>query len=996
MPYSLSAPDVPSTDFSDLKSILDAAGTMIVATDADGIVRIFNPAAERLLGWRADEVVGKQTPAIWHVSAEVAARAAELSHKLGRTVKPGQDFFRTSCLEGNGQPSEWTLVRKDGSTCPVQLSVSALRDSVGRVTGFVGTAQDLTDRVRAEEALRRSEQNLAITLDAIGDAVIATDAARRVARMNPAAEQMTGWTQSEAAGRPIDEVFHIINEGTRRRAIIPVDAVLESGVIQGLANHTVLISRDGTEWPIADSAAPIRDAAGKIAGIVLIFRDVADERGLERTIQQLNADLERRVEERTADLVDSERRFSSLFEFSPDAIVLSNSDGIIIQANQQVATLFGWLPDELLGQPVEALMPAELRTGHPSLRKRYLDSAVPRAMGSGRNDLLGLRKDGSVFPVDVSLSPMQTPKGLLVAAAVRDATERLKVLRELQSAAEKLQEANTVIEQDRAQLADRVAERTAELTAANDELIQASRFKSEFLASMSHELRTPLNGVLGMNELLLKTSLTDKQREFIDASSTSGRALLSLINDVLDISKIEAGKIELDLHVCDLEAMAYDVITMFSHRAKQKGVSLSCRLDPEACVTVMCDDTRVRQILVNLLGNALKFTASGSVTLETTCVQRDERRIVVRLAVTDTGLGIPDDKLNLLFSPFAQVDRSTARHFGGTGLGLSITKQLVEMMGGTVGVTSRAGIGSTFWIELPLELVKSEIRAVKRRQRLEGTKVLVVNGVENERRQIAVCLKDWGCPCEHVSTLREAIDAVTKAEATSQPIDVVLAECSLAVGDEFVHLQKLARRRYPPVIGLGISESNDIANLLHLFGLRHLLDDPIRPSALFNVLTSLLAVTPSTATSGPKPDTTANEQATTFSGHILVAEDNSINQMFVRELLKHCGCTCDIVNNGDEALTALQQHRYELALMDCQMPEMDGFTATREIRRRETVGELPGHLPIIALTANALKGDRELCLEAGMDEYLSKPLQASQLQTILAKYLTSRFAELMP
>lgn len=318
------------------------------------------------------------------------------------------------------------------------------------------------------------------------------------------------------------------------------------------------------------------------------------------------AEMERQV---------SERRFSDLFEFSPDAIVITNRNGLIVEANQQVATVFGWTPAELVGQPVEVLMPANLRTGHPSLRERYLQSALPRAMGSGRDDLLGLRKDGSVFPVDISLSPMQTSEGLLVAAAVRDVTERQKVLKALQSTAEELKAANTVIEQESSQLTERVAKRTAELTLANEELVRASRFKSEFLTTMSHELRTPLNGVLGMNALLLKTPLTEKQREFVEASNTSGKALLSLINDVLDISKIEAGKIELDLHPSDLEVLAYDVTAMFSHRALEKGISLNCRLDPETCVTAICDDTRLRQILVNLLGNAMKFTTTGSVNL---------------------------------------------------------------------------------------------------------------------------------------------------------------------------------------------------------------------------------------------------------------------------------------------------------------------------------------------------------------------------------------------
>lgn len=389
------------TDSSELKAILDAAGTMIITTDLAGTVRIFNPAAERLLGWRADEVVGRYTPALWHDPAEVAARAAELSHELGRTVLPGFEVFVVKARDQLNEQRQWTFVRKDGSRFPVQLAVSAIRDAAGAITGYLGTAQDLTERVQAEqerdrffnvsldmlgiantdgyfkrinptfsrvlgwtdkeflsrpfvefvhpadqaatlreieklaageptlhfenryrckdgswrwvawtctpqpdgtlyaagrdvtnlkqaeEELRQPQQDLAITLNSIGDAVLATDAARCITRMNPVAEQLTGWTQPEAVGRSIEEIFRIINEETRGPAVIPVDDVLATGNVHGLANHTVLISRDGTEWPIADSAAPIRDDAGQITGVVLVFRDVAVERQFERELQQL-------------------------------------------------------------------------------------------------------------------------------------------------------------------------------------------------------------------------------------------------------------------------------------------------------------------------------------------------------------------------------------------------------------------------------------------------------------------------------------------------------------------------------------------------------------------------------------------------------------------------------------------------------------------------------------------------------------------------------------
>jgi Amt family ammonium transporter len=415
---------------------------------------------------------------------------------------------------------------------------------------------------------------------------------------------------------------------------------------------------------------------------------------------------------------------------------------------------------------------------------------------------------------------------------------------------------------------------------------------------------------------------------------------------------------------------------------------LKCYIEPSACVQVVGDESRLRQVLVNLLGNALKFTVSGDVTVRVDITQRRERQLTIRFSVTDTGLGIPEERRDRLFCPFSQVDSSTSRKFGGTGLGLSICKQLVEMMGGKIDVESQVGVGSTFWFELPLEIVANSGPEEGDRQGLRGTRVLVVAASERRHAQVDDCLKAWGCSTEPADSLREALDAMVHAETAGAGFAAVLLDVRTATGQNAALLQELVGRGLP-TIGWGLSEDEQEVARVRGRELRQWLRDPVCPSDLYNALATSLSIT-CAAPLEDAPGSSAEPPRLEISGHVLVAEDNRINQMYIVELLKQCGCTCDLAANGHEALEAVQHRRYDLVLMDCQMPEMDGLTAAREIRRREALQETSSHLPIVALTANALQGDRARCLEAGMDDYLTKPLETRALYATLKKTIGTR------
>jgi PAS domain S-box-containing protein len=675
-----------------------------------------------------------------------------------------------------------------------------------------------------------------------------------------------------------------------------------------------------------------------------------EAREAEQTIRQLNVSLEQRIADRTFELRERQERLRAILDSAADAIISVDGAGLIEAVNPAVEQIFGYKPGELLGRNVRILVPTSLREKHDGHLEHLRAISDSETFGV-RREVLGQRKDGSEFPVELSVSNASLPGRPQFTAIVRDISRRKRFERELAQAKE-----------------------AAEFT---------SQAKSLFLATMSHELRTPLNGILGMNELLLGTPLSDRQREFVNASRTSGKLLLNLINDILDLSKIEAGKLELDPQDCRLESLVFDVVESLQPIARQKGLALSTHVDPRVCVTAFCDGHRLRQVLVNLVGNAIKFTTSGSVRVSVENIPH-EGGFRARFSVTDTGIGIPESRRERLFHPFSQVDSSTTRQFGGTGLGLAIVRQLIELMGGELGLESVVGRGSTFWFELSLPVTPEPTNLSESHSAWAGTRALIVSGDADQTDQIREFLQAWGCGVDSAVNAGDAMQTVHRAESEATPFGFALVEFTSGGTTTFDLIETLSRRWHVPVIAFGSTADDPESRLLLQLGARRWLRTPIRPSTLFDAIAATLLTEADTA---PPAVATDDGTSQTLAGHVLVAEDNQINQMFIVELLKHCGCTCDLAATGDDALTAIQRQKYDLVLMDCQMPEMDGFTAAREIRRLELRNVLTTRTPIVALTANALKGDRERCLAAGMDDYLSKPVEAASLQIVLRRFL---------
>ncbi len=928
-------------------------GEGIYALDIEGRVTFMNPASERILGWTEDDLLGKNVHDIVNYETPGGIAVPRERCPLLNVLIKGNTCHLADAL----------FIRRDGTRVALSCtSAPILRDGV--IVGAVFNFHDITEQKRAESERRVVTETL-LAISTTADLTDLLSAVRdALSKAIYAANFYVAFYDSDGQ---LAEVPFYADEHDGHDGLTQMMGKGMSEFVFGRSRPTLMtkdvIERLVREGELKMSGAPpavwvgipLRSPAGTMG--VMVLQHYTDEGAYsERSLDLLaavGAYLAQSIHGKRIEraLSEAAKRESAMIENALDVICTIDDDGRFIDINPACFRLWGYRPDELIGSRfIDYVAPADI--SRTSTQHNKITGGESTLTFENRY----VHKDGSL--VDVIWTSYWSEADQLVFAVAHDITERRRM--------------------------------EAELHETRDAALESARLKSEFLANMSHEIRTPMNGVVGMTELLLETELSGQQREFTQTIASSADSLLRIIDEILDFSKIEAGQMRFETIDFDLREAVEVPVEMFAGRAQAKGVEIAALVHSDLTIGLRGDPGRLQQILTNLIGNAVKFTENGEVIIDVTQTSETPTHASVRFEIKDTGIGISDESQQKLFRAFVQADGTTTRKYGGTGLGLAISKKLVELMGGDIELKSKLGEGSVFSFTIRFEKqnVDLESSVLPPSTGLAGARVLIVDDKDTNRHILLHQTTAWGISAEAVASGAEALELLSHSP---HAFDFVILDLMMPEMDGFdlartiKTIPELSHLKLILISSFGKSEHSETAREI---GIEEFLQKPVRQSQIQDCLLKVMNGKGggASATKGIIEALHLNSLAAKADDRpvsnlrILVAEDNEINMEVARNQLRSLGYTADFVNNGQQAVDAAKRHQYDIILMDYQMPEKDGSEATAEIRIFE--GE-DRHTTIVAVTAHALEGDREKCIAAGMDDYLSKPVKIDALRKML-------------